>query len=75
MGLFDEPIMIDGKEVGYKLPEESELIDLEKLCPWLARPNQKKSKLGLRRSQPKFRPWILKIEMRVIIYNFVNRST
>jgi hypothetical protein len=43
MSIFNEPIMIDGKEVGYKPPEESELIDLEKLCPWLARPNQKKS--------------------------------
>ena len=43
MSLFDEPIMIDGKEVGYKPPEESELIDLEKLCPWLARPSKKKS--------------------------------
>ncbi len=43
MSIFDEPIMIDGKEVGYKPPEESELIDLERLCPWLARPNQKKS--------------------------------
>lgn len=43
MSIFDEPIMIDGKQVGYKPPGESELIDLEKLCPWLARPNQKKS--------------------------------
>jgi len=43
MGLFDEPIMIDGKEVGYKLPEESELIDLEKLCPWIVRLHHNKS--------------------------------
>lgn len=43
MSIFDEPIMIDGKEVGYKPPEESELIDLGILCPWLARQNQKKS--------------------------------
>lgn len=43
ISIFNEQIMIDGKEVDYKPPEESELIDLEKLCPWLARPNQKKS--------------------------------
>ncbi len=43
MSIFNEPIIIDGKEVGYKPPEESELIDLERLCPWLARPNQTKS--------------------------------
>jgi hypothetical protein len=43
MSIFNEPIIIDGKEVGYKPPGESELIDLERLCPWLARPNQKKS--------------------------------
>ena len=39
MSIFNEPIIIDGKEVGYKPPGESELIDLERLCPWLARQN------------------------------------
>jgi hypothetical protein len=33
MRFFDEPIMIDGKEVGCKPPKNEDLIDLEKLCP------------------------------------------
>lgn len=39
MSIFDEPVMINGKEVErYKPPDSSNLIDLEKLCPWLRGP-------------------------------------
>ena len=73
MSIFDDPIMIDGKEVGCKPPEESELIDLERLCPWLARPNQKKSQLtnsdsGLNLGQG------FKKSDKAIIYNFFNHK-
>jgi hypothetical protein len=34
MGLFDEPIMIDIKDVSYKPPKDAKLLDLEKLCLW-----------------------------------------
>ena len=40
ISIFNEQIMIDGKEVDYKPPEESELIDLGILCPWLARQSE-----------------------------------
>jgi hypothetical protein len=39
MNIFYEPIMIDGKAIErYKPPGPSNLIDLEKLCPWLRGP-------------------------------------
>ena len=59
MSVFDEPVMIDGKEIGYKPPKESELIDLEKLCPWLRRPTPEEEERAR-----KLRAESLLIEMR-----------
>ncbi|WP_286878239.1 hypothetical protein [Methanosaeta sp. UBA458] len=39
MSIFDEPIMIDGNAIElYEPPGQDNLIDLEKLCPWLRGP-------------------------------------
>jgi hypothetical protein len=30
MGLFDEPILVDGKDVSYKRPKDAKLLDISK---------------------------------------------
>ena len=51
MSIFDEPIMIDGKDLSFKRPEEAELIDLEKLCPWLTPSEEQSAAEQKRRSE------------------------
>lgn len=60
MSIFDEPIMIDGKAIEcYRPPSPNDLIDLEKLCPWLAGPKPEEEERAR-----KLRAESLLIEMR-----------
>ena len=39
MSIFDEEIMVDGNAIErYMPPDPDDLINLEKLCPWLRGP-------------------------------------
>ena len=60
MSIFDEEIMLDGKTIElYKPPGPDDLIDLEKLCPWLRGPTPEEEERAR-----KLRAESLLIEMR-----------
>ena len=60
MSIFDEEIMLDGKAIErYKPPSPDDLIDLEKLCPWLRGPTPEEEERAR-----KLRAESLLIEMR-----------
>ena len=60
MSIFDEEIMVDGKAIErYKPPDPGNLIDLEKLCPWLQGPTPEEEERAR-----KLRAESLLIEMR-----------